>query len=658
LKEKETLTTAPDQDVSFKERRLTADERTSLGKQAYQIIDQGLSDRAQFDSNLADFLAIYEMQTSQKDDPWPDSSNVFIPLAARLLDGLAARLAGILFVPRFFLVNGNTEEAASTAPQVERYYNTELWRFDWLEDFYQWMHLSLRDGTSAIDVLFEHRTSTRVVESEVPVLDEATGAPIIESFGGPNGEPPRIKTEKKESNVTFDLYKNVRLEPVEMEDIVVSPAWAYDWSKAGALSRRLYLYEADLKAMVAAGDLWQDAVDVALESLNEGQDERADARQGVESASIGGQINVSGTVGATGDGNIHIQKGPLRIYRMQTSLFDLDKDGIPEENLLWIHEKTQTLLGYKRFPYWHGHRTLVPLQLMPRPLRAYGYSLIERLAGLNMEVNTIRNSRNDLLSLYLSPPLKYKLGSRFEDQDQRWQPGAKWEVEAQDDIELMTLPQFPVEAFTEESSLVAEAEMEAGSTGPSIGQSKGSRQTKAQVTANAAETNIRTDFMAARARKALREIFYQLHRLKLQYQYEGEADTDTGVTGQPEHLEIPKEVLGRDYALDIAGSGGPLDRQSRAQETMFLYSLLMKNPLIMSNPARIYNVTRMVLEEFDRPDVPALLGTQEQAVQDMQKAQQQAAAQAAAGQKPPGGGGAPPNGVAGAPPIAGAAQGA
>jgi hypothetical protein len=142
--------------------------------------------------------------------------------------------------------------------------------------------------------------------------------------------------------------------------------------------------------------------------------------------------------------------------------------------------------------------------------------------------------------------------------------------------------------------------------------------------------------MAARIRDAMKRVFLQIHALKLQY---GPDDMQTQVAnpgGKPERLQITKAILAQDYDLSIAGLGGPVDKQGRQQSMLFLYTLLMKNPLIMQDPMKIYAVSRMLLEEYDRVDIPTLLGTQEELMQKMQQAAQQAQQAAAMGQPPPG----------------------
>jgi hypothetical protein len=68
---------------------------------------------------------------------------------------------------------------------------------------------------------------------------------------------------------------------------------------------------------------------------------------------------------------------------------------------------------------------------------------------------------------------------------------------------------------------------------------------------------------------------------------------------------------------------GPLDRENRRQDILTLYSLLMQNPLVQGDMGKIWSTTMMVLEEFNRPDVPAIIGTMQDALLK-QKQQQQA----------------------------------
>jgi hypothetical protein len=129
------------------------------------------------------------------------------------------------------------------------------------------------------------------------------------------------------------------------------------------------------------------------------------------------------------------------------------------------------------------------------------------------------------------------------------------------------------------------------------------------------------DLMAMQVRKWVEDIFYQWHHLNLQYGPDTFTTTSQTQDGQPEKLRLDKQVLAQDYELGAAGMSGPLDRDSRRDDILTLYSLLMQNPLVQGNLGRVWSTTMMVLEEYNRPDVPAIIGTMQDALQQQQAVQ-------------------------------------
>jgi hypothetical protein len=139
-----------------------------------------------------------------------------------------------------------------------------------------------------------------------------------------------------------------------------------------------------------------------------------------------------------------------------------------------------------------------------------------------------------------------------------------------------------------------------------------------------ASAGVRLDLIANRLRQACQQALQQIVDLKIQYGPD-ENPTSVNQDGVPRKLMVSKKDLASDLDFNVIGAGGPLDRASRAQDMMILYTLLMRNPLVVQSMARVYGVTQMMLEEHDRPDVQALIGSMDEAQQmDQQRQQQQA----------------------------------
>lgn len=617
-----TVTNTPEQMVvPVRDRELSPDSSlwAVYGTSIYEGIVNSLSDRTNFDELLDYYNDLYEMNISPTSTPWPNAPSVCVPLVRTQVEAVVARLASAVFVPRLFVVNGNTQEAASSQHEVERYYNAEFRKRRILDKLLVGLHLCARDGTAIMENVWKKKTVKRKVLVYVPIMDE-NGAPTFDK----NGKPVREKSIEEMTITEIDAFDP---QPVELRDFIVGPAWATSIESAEFVAVKKMLTQNELQQMVNAGTLDADWTERAWAYLTQGDNDLDSDPQGTATYQLGGTINVgdAGTMDPAGE-NEPGQKlrGALRVWRVHSDQFDLDGDGLAEENVFWIHDESQFLLGWAPYEYWHGRRPFSALCLMPRPNRFYGFGIPESLRGLQEEASAIHNQRLAFMDLILSPPRYRVAGTKFEDQEKRWGPNTEVEVSQQGDYGFIALPDVPASTWSEESMLIRYAGQLTGIDGPGQPMVGNTKVPAKQQQMYQQSANIRLDLMALQVREWIEDILWQWHHLNLQYGPDQFTTSQVNQQGQPEKLMLDKEVLAQDYDMAVAGMSGPLDRDSRRDDTLTLYSLLMQNPLIQGNLQRIWATTQMVLEEFNRPDVPNLIGTAQDAMQQ-QQAQQQAA---------------------------------
>ncbi len=118
----------PDSEVMLERANLASDSTdwSGLGVSIYQGIVNSLADRADFDTLLDYYNDLYEMNVGPSNLPWPGAPNIVVPLVRAQLETVVSRLVSSVFVPRLFVVNGNTKEAAGTQHEVERFYNADF----------------------------------------------------------------------------------------------------------------------------------------------------------------------------------------------------------------------------------------------------------------------------------------------------------------------------------------------------------------------------------------------------------------------------------------------------------------------------------------------------------------------------------------------------
>jgi hypothetical protein len=612
MKQALTLEQRGDQSVDPIGKKIPKTVQAPLGDLLGQMVEYAIAARSELELNLDYWDAMYEMRVAAKDWPWVDCSNFVVPFIPAQLDMLAAKLTGVVFQPRFFVMNGNTPEAIGKQHKCERYYNAELSRHGWTEQFYQWLHLALRDGTAIMEILWKREKRSMPVMYEEDVTDE---------LGNPTGETRQVKTM-----LDMTTYNDVELTPVELRDFLLLPAWETGIQTRGAGCARMKLMsEQELLAMCKTknnpnGILWEDVVREELDTMNAGESDIDQSLQSIQDYLINDQIDL------TEDASNWIpeyprQRGPMRVWRVHTDCLDMDGDGVFEENVFYVREQSRRCLGYTPYKYMHMKRPFVALAPIPRPGRFYGKSVCELLRTVQEELNAQHNQRNDQITMRLSPPFYRVRTADVRDQDHRFGPDAEWIVDTPKDVGILELPDVPLSSWQEEQLLGQYGTMVLGQAGPSSAAS-GSRKTAKEVQSSAQAGNVRLDLMAARIREAAKEVFWQIHHLKLQYGPDNQEIT-AQVNGQPQRLEISKADLALDYDLGIAGMGGPLDKQGRQQEMMLVYSMLTQNPIVQQDPMHLYALTRMVLEAIGVPDIQTLIGTPEELQQKVQQQQQQ-----------------------------------
>src|ERR1035438_6375113 len=101
-------------------------EWTGMGVSIYSGIVSSLADRSDFDTLLDYYNDLYEMNVSPTNLPWPNAPSVVVPLVRTQLETVVSRLVSAVFVPRLYVVNGNTKDAAGTQHEVERFYNADF----------------------------------------------------------------------------------------------------------------------------------------------------------------------------------------------------------------------------------------------------------------------------------------------------------------------------------------------------------------------------------------------------------------------------------------------------------------------------------------------------------------------------------------------------
>ena len=597
--------------------------------------------RSALNANLKSWSDTYDMVTAQKDQPFVDSSNITLPFTAAQLESLLAYVVGLVFQPTFFLVTGLTPTAAQYASVVEKFYNAELRRLrldgsSYFQRMVQWLHLALRDGTCVLEVLWNrHRQRKR---TEIP--------------------SPRFN-ENNEVEWGYDVFESdvfvrdyAEMTPISLKEFGLIPFGAKSIEEAAGVWRNEWLYEVQLDRKVRAGYFDSKEVERALRYWQNGNNAYSSDPQGDYDKTASYQ-------GTTGQGRggmsspFFKNRGPLLAKRIHSRDFDMNQDGIPEENIFWIDYIGQRLLGWMPYDYATGQRPFFPLSPFPRPDRFEGYSLVERLAGVQTEIDAQQNNMNDLWSMVLQPLRAVKEGSKLLDKKGTWRLGQMIEVESNSEADptlRFVGPQPPSVLSYQNEALIKQYGQEyTGLSDPSLGTQGGGRRSATEIRQRQAAGGVRQNLIATWFRVPAMQVINFVHSLNRQY-LQQDPQTMVDTPQGPQVFTLPLEVMAQDYIIGVAGATDPVDSTTRRQDTLALVEVLMQFFPELVKP-HAYYLAKKLIETYGWQEVQAIIGTPEQA-QQMQQMMMQMQAQQAAGGKPGGPGGAsggPPARPAGAP---------
>jgi len=612
-KQRSYVTHQPEHDIELPKPKVDDERWTGIGSALYNLVTLTIANRSRLDYQLDKGNAYYEQRDNVEevgsDIPNPGAPTTLTPLVAVAVDEFASRISGTVLVPRPILFRGNDTPATENQHTVEQFMNNKYSDLMWDEQVDTCIQLAGRDGTSIMRVTWKEHTTERVHR-------------ILEDM--PDGTQKRVS-----KRIKVKQYSDVEWKPIELRDFILIPNEARSVDEADGCAEKIYMDENLLMAMVEDGTLDGDEVERALYSVNPGQSELYTDPQGVRTYTLNNLIDV-GDISVSTVNGLKMNRGPLRVWEIHTDLYDMDNDGVSEENVFWIHDQTQILLGWAPYEY-DGGRPYFNYAPWPYANRAYGSSIPLRLTPYQDEADAQQLARLEALDRINIPVYQVDESVNIRESDKKLSTLSIMRVPdgSNNPIKLIQPPPYPENSMQEQQQITQQADRVVGApmTGsfPSPGQMQGGGGS-GRVSARAAQTQAaaqsqQTNKVLQRTRRWMLKMFKFTLLLYKQYA-PGQLDVIMQAQEGAQKIQIPKEILSLDYTLTVAGSGGPLDKEKSQETAQGLYQQLMGNPLVQGDLSLVYNVTASLLEAHDIPEVTRYIGTLDQAKQKEQQRQQ------------------------------------
>ena len=581
----------PNEDIRI---RLSDDARARLGHDLIAKIRSARSGMADMLEKVKQWDAFYEGALPAKSFPWSDCSNINIPLTQWVCDTYKARIADVLLsvAPLVLLeppAGLQDPELKKTAQAVEGFLQAYCDRIkfgDMLAD--DVLASALRTPAAATKIAW--REEWRQVQRFMPRMDELTGEPIVGEDGEGAFEPQSVEEYK---------YRGPSVEYVDIRNLVIWPLTAKSAEDAQIVGDRFRLTKQQVKERVKLGRFDKAALKLPAES-EEGSE------QGVEFEELDEYMGID----RLGDYD------QLTFWEV-IAPYDADGDGLTEDCVFTVEHETGVVVRAIKYPYFHGRRYYDFCVLFPRAGRAFGRTMPQILEGSQRELNAIHNQRVDAVTLAMSQAFIALRSSTVDYDTLLVSPGAITLVDNLDDIKQLNInPQVP--GIDIEQMARDYAERASGINDISAGRETEQRKTATEVGLVASEAGIRFADTIRAAQQSLVNIVQQIAGLC--YQYADDAEIQAH--------EIRREDLIFPWRYMAHGNTGTANKAQQRQESIMLYDKLSQNPLVAQDLTRIWRLTQDVLQNFDRTDAEAYLGTEDDARALMQAQQQAAQAQA------------------------------
>lgn len=556
-----------------------AQAKEDRDSRSYGTTSRGI--KLDFEGWRKELLDLYNSERIPKTTPWKFCSNRSLRIAKAIVDMLHARI---------FPTISNEELLKFRATNLASF--PKLERIQKLMSWWEFVHCRVRqfwDDWTKVNLAFGETVTESSWEAK-PYL----GTPLMQTVTGPDGQPVidpatgqpaqvmSAKVELEEKTITkiytrdkFFIQKGSR--DIQCEPVIFEEEFFYRELEQGELKG----------TFVNVTNLLREKLPFSKEGMSGLSPEESEKMR-----------------------DIKIRNQPVKVLKEYLN-FDADGDGFPEDIRVYISEEHRIFLGAVAMKdiTKSGKR---PIQFTKVESRLedveenFGYGVLETIKELAEEIDSLFNQLSDANTLSIMMPGFYDPGGDLDAPALFLQPNKISPLS--DPQRSIYFPQInaPIEKLIAAIRLVTEfierltaaSSYVMGKESEIVGGSGTATRTNAIVSAS----NERFAIPAERLRAGAAAIVKQrLDILQLNIP-PGLEQRILGDDGNP--IFVPNE-------LSMAGISGEFDayllpdpsmgsKETEQQVAQMLYSLLMPNPMIQTNPNAVYKLTSDVIKSVGK----------------------------------------------------------
>jgi hypothetical protein len=620
---------------------LSADRAKTLGHDIVEGWTADNEDRQDWLKDLPTWLDAYRGRLERKMIPWPDASNVRVPVVPTVVQALHSRKMPALFKPepivgfkpqepsdetrtlkRERFLDWAVRHEVNLFPIMDRVmqgqllYGLQFVKASWSLEVRRLKDKHTFDPSVPIEEAVGH-----VLKAEEQYLEAVKRVNDLEVEAMVKGRKVTFEVDQTEQALTIysDREEVVEDQPVvelvRPEDIVVPSNAPFNLQKAEHIYHRYWLTLSQVKARAKTGvfaklstkDL--DTLESAADAVTETDDAHTHEVKRVEE-------------GITGADLLDRTGAPDEIELLDAYLKDdLDDNGDEEEWLVTVAKQfPEIILRCVRLEevYRHGMRPFVVFYHEPVGDRFWAIGVPQILEGLQAQVNKIYNQRNDAGDMSILPCGFYKPGAGAAPDKRRLEPGVFQPADdPKNDYAMLPIQANLAWASAEEDRVWALVEKVSRVNDLMLGrvsQHQGATRTAAGVSALTTQNAAGLDIYLRRDQESWGQLLQMILALYAQYMPPGKEQRILGYTADEETVVVTRDDLTGIRDMVFTGNSLSTDREIERNTVTFLAQSAL-NPgvfqfllqLGIMQPPQIAEWYRYLFQVFDVPRLDKLI---------------------------------------------------
>jgi hypothetical protein len=617
---------------------LPEEERTKLAQRVIQDFNDGVSENAVFRQLHVEMMQNWRGTPEPKDFPFPNASNIKVPMTSFFIEQMKARLIKALLgdttVAQFSSLDESIDQA--TIDEINLWFDYELRETVGLEAILEDIIGSvLLDGFDLPMASYDHEEARLSSRHEFDLADDLpldaqllqaaqslfTDIEVLEIV--PTGKGIFQVTHllgkgaaEHTATVTFSLDGAILLAMVERDEVVfdgvrvTSPSLENvviintgpDINKLPFFGLRSWMSQDEFRAAVRSGKFWRLSDEEITDVLAGAVEKQGAVVMREWSDALDIEEGTSTRDSAASD----VHRRWVEIYRWEGTY---DLEGTTRNIVVWLEVATQRVLriSYLEDLNKDGKRTPVKFDFIRQKDRFYSLGLAEWVRHVQAELDAIHNQRLDAGLIANVSFFFYEPGAGLNKDNLLLEPGKGYPVK---DVTKVLFPHMnwsPSWSFNEESLVRTYGQEQAGLGDPAIGSMSSKRTTASEFVGTMGAIDLRTEFIVRGLLRSLRTLLWRIFGLYQQYMQDGRVYQVSGVAGERVVRQFRRERLHGKLALHLTGDVRKISAELERDVSMNMLSLLLNEMLIQQGivkPDTIYAATEKVVRAFGYKGVP------------------------------------------------------